>query len=175
LPFFDLADATLHLSGLSAMLLWPGCQVNHSAWVPLYFIRPERHVTLAWVPTLGLGAVVLIWLMPRPIFESSLGAVAIYLAWVPFLFKAGKLAIHSRQVRHFTQVWQVRQSVIYPALVPRSFLTADAPHLLNSPDWHSLRGLFVKPSVKNWTFVENPSVKLRCLELAFEKHAESSF
>jgi hypothetical protein len=30
----------------------------------------------------------------------------------------------------------------------------------------------VKPSVKNWTFVENPSVKLRCLELAFEKHAE---
>jgi hypothetical protein len=93
---------------------------------------------------------------------------------------------------------QVRQSVIYPAgspnpflqlsadapqafnriylaLVPRSFLTADAPCSLNSPDWHSLRGPFVKPSVKNWTFVENPSVKLHRLELAFEKHAESSF
>jgi hypothetical protein len=71
-----------------------------------------------------------------------------------------------------------------PAWVPFIFLTADAPHLftswlvphlLNSPDRHSLRGTFVKPSVKNWTFVENPSVKLHRLELAFEKHAESSF
>jgi hypothetical protein len=70
LPFFDptWADATLHL------------------------IRPERHVTLAWVPIylFGLCAVVLIRLMPRPLFESSLGAVVIYSAWVPLLFKVGK-------------------------------------------------------------------------------------
>jgi hypothetical protein len=108
---------------------------------------------------------------------------------VPFLFKVGKLAIHFRQVRHFTQnlassphlFLQLSADApqafnrIYPALAPRSFLTADAPHLLNSPDWHSLRGLFVKPSVKNWTFVENPSVKLHRLELAFEKLAKNSF
>jgi hypothetical protein len=83
LPFFypSLADATLHL------------------------IRPECHITLAWVPIhlLGLGAVVLIRLMPRHLFESSLGAVVIYSAGVPFLFKVGKLAIHFWQVRHFTQ------------------------------------------------------------------------
>jgi hypothetical protein len=74
------------------------------AWVPLHLIRPERHRTLAWAPiySFGLGAVVLIRLMPRPLFESSLGAVVIYSAWVPFLFNVGKLAIHFRQVRHFT-------------------------------------------------------------------------
>jgi hypothetical protein len=82
LPFFDPADATL-------CLIWPEC-----------------HITLAWVPiySFGLGAIVLIQLMPRPLFESSLGAVVIYSAWVPLLFKVGKLAIHFRQVRHFTQV-----------------------------------------------------------------------
>jgi hypothetical protein len=130
--------------------------------VPLYFIRPECHIASAWVPTLGLGAVVLIRLMPRPLFESSLGTVVIYSAGCHFF-----LQLSADAPQAFNR--------IYLALVPRSFLTADAPCSLNSPDWHSLRGPFVKPSVKNWTFVENPSVKLHRLELAFEKHAESSF
>jgi hypothetical protein len=45
---------------------------------------------------IGLGAVLFIRLMPRPLFESSLGAVVIDSAWVPFLFKVGKLAILSK-------------------------------------------------------------------------------
>ncbi len=126
LPFFDPADATL-------CLIWPECHIK-LAWVPIYsfglgaiaFNPAERHITLAWVPiySFGLGDVVLIRLMPRPLFESSLGAVVTYSAWVPFLFKVGhsspasapfypkfgKLAIHFRQVCHFIQVRQVRRT-----------------------------------------------------------------
>jgi hypothetical protein len=100
--------------------------------------------------------------MPRPLFESSLGTVVIYSAGCHFF-----LQLSADAPQAFNR--------IYLALVPRSFLTADAPCSLNSPDWHSLRGPFVKPSVKNWTFVENPSVKLHRLELAFEKLAKNSF
>ncbi len=93
-----LAWVPLYLSGLSAMLLWPGCQFIHSAWVPLYFIRPGCHITLAWVPiySFGLGAVVFI----RP--ECHI----IDLAWVPIYSQSlAKSAIHSRQVCHFIQGW----------------------------------------------------------------------
>jgi hypothetical protein len=107
--------------------------------------------------------------MPRPLFESSLGTVVIYSAGCHFF-----LQLSADAPQAFNR--------IYPALVPRSFLTADGPHLLNSPDWHSLRGPFVKPSVKNWTFVENPSVKfvawswhLRSMPKApFEKRKSNS-
>jgi len=176
LPFFDPADATLCLAwvpsysfGLSATLPWPGCQFIHSAWVPHY---------------LGVGANLFI----RP------GCRCIYPAWVPHYWfglganlftKFGKSAIHSRQVCHFIQGWAslpiCNLSGLGATFIPHGWcatfihLTADAPHLLNSPDRHSLRGTFVKPSVKNWTFVENPSVKLHRLELAFEKLAKNSF
>ncbi len=103
LPPFNVADCHLSIRLIATF---------QCGWLPPFnavdcnfLIPPEWPITLAWVPiySFGLGAVVLIRLMPRPLFDSSLGAVVIYLAWVPFLFKVGKLAIHFWQVRHFTQ------------------------------------------------------------------------
>ncbi len=89
-----LNSADCHLSmrliatfqfGLSAILfIRPECRCIYSAWVPHY--------------SCGLGAVVVIRLTLRPLFEPSLGAVVIYSACVPFIHKIEKRLM----ARHFS-------------------------------------------------------------------------